>query len=142
MPARMGTNAPVGPPICTLLPPSAAMIAPAMIAVHRPCAGVTPEAMPKPIASGSATMPTVTPAAKSEKKFRRLLPRKHSINFGLKKCIARVRLSAIPSEVACRAVALCEGREESLTIFADDLVAQPAWLWGQWESCPLIAALL
>jgi hypothetical protein len=32
--------------------------------------------------------------------------RKHSISFGLKNCIARVRLSVIPSEV-----------EESLTIF-------------------------
>jgi hypothetical protein len=44
-------------------PPSAAMIALAMIAFHEPCAGVIPEAIPKPIASGSASMPTVTPAA-------------------------------------------------------------------------------
>ncbi len=65
IPASNGTNAPVGPPICTRLPPSAEIRNPAMIAVHNPCAGVTPDAIPNPIANGNATTPTVIPAARS-----------------------------------------------------------------------------
>ena len=44
------------------------MSSPPMIAAHKPCPGVTPDAMPKPIASGSAMMPTVNPALRSLKK--------------------------------------------------------------------------
>src|SRR5438067_1135642 len=58
----MTMNAPAGPPICTLEPPSPAISRPAMIAVHRPASGFSPEAMANAIASGSATMPTVTPS--------------------------------------------------------------------------------
>jgi hypothetical protein len=36
-----------------------------MMAVHRPRSGVTPLAMAKAMASGSATMPTMTPAVRS-----------------------------------------------------------------------------
>ena len=66
MPYMMMMNAPVGPPICTLLPPNTDMMNPATIAVMMPFSGDTPEAMPKAIASGSATMPTIMPAMMSE----------------------------------------------------------------------------
>ena len=59
------TNAPVGPPIHSRVPPSAEIKNPAMIAVISPCSGVTPLAIAKAIASGTATMPTVTPASRS-----------------------------------------------------------------------------
>jgi hypothetical protein len=65
MPATMTTKAPVGPPICTRLPPSAEMMKPATMAVNRPCSGRTPEAMPKAMLSGRATMPTTRPARTS-----------------------------------------------------------------------------
>lgn len=39
---------------------------PAMIAVINPFSGVTPEAIPKAIANGKATIPTIIPAVKSE----------------------------------------------------------------------------
>ena len=65
MPYTITTNAPVGPPICTREPPNAEMMKPATMAVHRPRSGVTPLAMAKAIASGSATMPTITPAIAS-----------------------------------------------------------------------------
>ena len=39
-----------------------------MIAVHMPASGLRPEAIAKAIASGSATMPTVTPAPRSRRK--------------------------------------------------------------------------
>ena len=39
-----------------------------MIAVQMPASGLSPEAMAKAIASGSATMPTVTPAPRSLRK--------------------------------------------------------------------------
>ena len=58
-------NAPVGPPICTRVPPNAEMIKPAMIAVTSPSVGPTPEAIPKAIAKGIATIPTIIPAIKS-----------------------------------------------------------------------------
>ena len=64
-------NAPVGPPMATLVPPSAEMIKPAMTAVKMPASGLTPEAIANAIASGSATMPTVNPAKRSAKKFAR-----------------------------------------------------------------------
>ena len=58
-------NAPVGPPICTLLPPKKEMMNPAMMAVMMPFSGDTPEAIPKAMASGKATMPTMIPAITS-----------------------------------------------------------------------------
>ena len=65
MPATITMKAPVGPPICTLLPPVAEIISPATMAVMMPFSGDTPLAMPKAMASGRATMPTMTPAIKS-----------------------------------------------------------------------------
>ena len=61
----MTMKAPAGPPICTVEPPSAEIRKPAMMAVKMPASGLTPEAMAKAMASGSATMPTVRPAPKS-----------------------------------------------------------------------------
>ncbi|MDT4825042.1 hypothetical protein D3C87_825870 [compost metagenome] len=58
-------NAPAGPPICTAEPPSSEIRKPAMIAVQMPASGLSPEAMAKAMASGSATMPTVAPAPRS-----------------------------------------------------------------------------
>ena len=52
----MTINAPVGPPICTLLPPKNEMINPATMAVMMPFSGLTPEAIPKAMASGRATI--------------------------------------------------------------------------------------
>ena len=62
-------KAPVGPPICTLLPPSREMMKPATMAVMMPFSGVTPDAIPKAMASGKATMPTMMPAMRSDMKF-------------------------------------------------------------------------
>ena len=62
-------KAPVGPPICTVVPPKKAIIKPAIIAVVNPCSGPTPEAIAKAMASGKATIPTIIPAIKSEKNF-------------------------------------------------------------------------
>ena len=56
------TNAPVGPEICTRVPPNRAVTTPATMAVYRPCSGFAPEAIANAIASGNATMPTTTPA--------------------------------------------------------------------------------
>ena len=61
----MTMKAPVGPPICTLVPPSSEMMNPATMAVMMPFSGVTPEAMPKAMAKGRATMPTMRPAKRS-----------------------------------------------------------------------------
>ena len=58
-------KAPVGPPMETLVPPKAEMMNPAITAVKIPASGFTPEAMAKAMASGRATMPTVTPAIRS-----------------------------------------------------------------------------
>ena len=65
-------NAPVGPPICTLLPPNTDIISPDTMAVIIPFSGVTPEAIPKAMASGRATIPTITPAIRSVIKLFRL----------------------------------------------------------------------
>ena len=65
----MTTKAPVGPPICTRLPPSAEMRKPATMAVNRPRSGGTPEPMANAIASGSATTPTTMPATRSLPNF-------------------------------------------------------------------------
>ena len=66
MPATITMNAPVGPPIRNLDPPNTDTRNPAMIAVMSPCCGVTPLAIPNAMARGSAIMPTMTPAARSE----------------------------------------------------------------------------
>jgi hypothetical protein len=57
--------APVGPDTCTLEPPKIAATTPATIAVMSPTSAPSPVVMPKANASGSATMPTVTPATTS-----------------------------------------------------------------------------
>src|SRR5947209_16820501 len=82
MPATMTTNAPVGPPICTRLPPSSEIRNPATMAVYNPCAGETPDAMPNAIASGSATTPTTRPAIKSLENFCQEYSLKHVIDLG------------------------------------------------------------
>ena len=61
----MTMNAPVGPPICTRLPPKHDTRKPATIAVMIPFSGDTPDAIPNAMASGRATMPTMTPAMMS-----------------------------------------------------------------------------
>ena len=58
-------NAPVGPPICTLLPPKAEIINPAIMAVTNPSVGPTPDEIPKAIANGIATTATIQPASAS-----------------------------------------------------------------------------
>ena len=65
MPATMVANAAVGPEICTRLPPKNAIRNPAMMAVYRPCSGVTPDAMPSATESGNATTATTMPATMS-----------------------------------------------------------------------------
>jgi len=65
IPATITINAPVGPPICTRLPPNSEMQNPPTTAVIRPCDGETPEAMPKAIESGMAIMATTSPAKRS-----------------------------------------------------------------------------
>ena len=72
MPATMTMNAPVGPPICTLLPPNSEIASPATMAVMMPFSGETPLAIPKAMANGSATIPTMTPAIRSDIKVCRL----------------------------------------------------------------------
>ena len=65
IPYIMTINAPVGPPICTLVPPNADIINPAIIAVTNPSVGPTPLAIPNAMANGIATIPTIIPAIKS-----------------------------------------------------------------------------
>ena len=61
--------APVGPLIWKDAPLSSPMIAPPMMAVTRPAAGVAPEDTPKASARGSATAATVTPESRSLMSF-------------------------------------------------------------------------
>ena len=68
--ARTTTMAPVGPDTWTCEPPNTAATSPATIAVTSPASAPAPDAMPKPSASGSATMPTVSPASMSERHER------------------------------------------------------------------------
>ena len=63
-------NAPVGPPICTLLPPSAEIRNPATIAVTSPASGGAPEAMAIAMLSGIATSATLIPANRSRTNSR------------------------------------------------------------------------
>ena len=58
-------KAPVGPPICTELPPNADTTKPPIMAVIKPIVGVTPDAIPNAIANGNATIPTTIPAMRS-----------------------------------------------------------------------------
>lgn len=58
-------NAPVGPPICTRLPPSSEIRNPPTIAVIRAAAGGAPEEMAIAMLSGRATIATVIPATTS-----------------------------------------------------------------------------
>ena len=64
----MMMKAPVGPPICTFEPPKSEMNRPATMAVMMPFSGLTPLAIPKAMANGRATMPTMTPAIRSATK--------------------------------------------------------------------------
>ena len=84
IPYMMMMKAPVGPPICTLLPPSSEMMNPATMAVMMPFSGVTPEAIPKAMASGSATMPTMMPAMRSLMNVLRLYDLSVVNSWGLK----------------------------------------------------------
>ena len=61
-------KAAVGPPICTRDPPSAEIRKPAMMAVEMPLSGVVPLAIASAIASGRATMATVSPATASARR--------------------------------------------------------------------------
>ena len=61
-------NAPVGPPICTRLPPSREIRNPPTIAVIRPFAGLAPDAMAMAKLNGMATIATVMPA--TERRWR------------------------------------------------------------------------
>ena len=66
IPATMVANAAVGPEMFTRLPPMAAMINPATMAVYRPCSGPTPDAIASAMDSGSAMIATMMPATISE----------------------------------------------------------------------------
>ena len=66
IPKTITIKAPVGPPICTLLPPSKEIRKPATIAVIKPFSGETPEATAKAMARGRATIPTTIPANMSD----------------------------------------------------------------------------
>src|SRR5687767_12910735 len=70
MAASTGTKAPVGPAIWKREPPSAETSAPAMIAVHNPCCGETPDAMANPRAHSRSN--SKWPAEKRMKPRRRL----------------------------------------------------------------------
>src|SRR6266516_2093472 len=79
----MTTNAPVGPPICTREPPRAEMRNPAMMAVNSPRSGLTPLAIAKAMASGSATIPTMMPALRSARNCSRVYPPRNVVtSFG------------------------------------------------------------
>lgn len=77
-------KAPVGPPIWTDEPPKNDTMKPPIMAVIRPVSGDTPLAIPKAMAKGKATIPTITPAMRSAMKRSRLYPWKTSSSFGLK----------------------------------------------------------
>ena len=64
-------KAPAGPPTWKRLPPSSETKKPPTMAVVRPRAGVTPEAIAIAIDSGSATIATVSPATTSARKSPR-----------------------------------------------------------------------
>ena len=69
IPYTITMKAPVGPPICTELPPRRETINPPIIAVINPFSGLTPEAIPNAMANGRATIPTMIPAIRSVMNF-------------------------------------------------------------------------
>ena len=86
-PATITTKAPVGPPICTREPPSSEIRNPAITAVTSPWLGEAPLAMPSAMASGSATIATVSPASASRAPAAPISPSRHRVrNFGVKLC--------------------------------------------------------
>src|SRR5262245_35501788 len=87
IPASTAMKAPVGPEICTRVPPRSEVASPATIAVYRPCSGFAPEAMANAIASGSATMPTITPATTLGQSWARL---KRPARWASRKAIIRI----------------------------------------------------
>lgn len=60
-PETTTTNAPLGPPICTRVPPSAEIRNPVITSQYSPFSGLIPDQVANAIASGRATKPTVTP---------------------------------------------------------------------------------
>ena len=89
-----------GAPNCTELPPKNDTMNPPMIAVIRPIVGLTPDAIPNAMASGSATIPTTMPAVTSDFSFPALYERNALNNLGWKSM-------AFPA----RAFAVCTGPE-------------------------------
>ena len=71
-------NAAVGPYTWYFDPPHSAPIMPATAPPTMPCSGRSPLAMANPIASGIATMATISPAVKSRSMLRPRLPLKRS----------------------------------------------------------------
>jgi hypothetical protein len=74
MAKRIGMNAPVGPPIWNLDPPSKEIRIPAITVVYNPYSGLTPEAMANAIPSGIAMIPTISPDNRSLRKSAALYP--------------------------------------------------------------------
>ncbi len=72
-------KAPVGPPICTRLPPNNDTMKPATIAVMSPFSGDTPDATPNAMAKGRATMPTTIPAMMSRPTCSLDMPLRRSV---------------------------------------------------------------
>jgi len=79
-------KAPVGPPICTRLPPNREMKKPATTAVTRPLDGSAPDAIAMARLNGNATMATVTPAARSAANRAQLYSRMVVRIFGWRMC--------------------------------------------------------
>src|SRR5690606_14140385 len=93
----MTMNAPVGPAICTRLPPKALMKKPATMAVTRPLSGGTPLAMAKAMASGRATMPTMMPETMSRRSCAFGIPAFQSENnLGVKWVSTRHKGTTVP----------------------------------------------
>ena len=61
--ASTAMKAPVGPEICTRVPPNMEVSSAATIAVYIPCSGRAPDAMANAMASGSTTIPITKPAS-------------------------------------------------------------------------------
>src|SRR5882672_9090829 len=104
----MTTNAAVGPVTWTRDPPSNAATAPPTMAVYRPCWGGTPTAIASAIDSGSATIPTTSPASTSCRRSSAEYPSDNTARtaapgsverWGGRGCVYRVRAMA-PSSLA------------------------------------------
>ncbi len=59
--------------------------------VYNPCCGVTCEAIPNALASGSAITPTVSPDNRSLREHFSYPSRRHKIDFGTNCCSAEAR---------------------------------------------------